>query len=204
MLPHAQGVWGLGWVGLGWVGLGGRQPFVMSITSIMVSMIWAPPMMVRISEAWPGQSTSVNCSLSYGSSARCSGMSSCSDEKPRSKVMPRSLLSALLSNDAVEATVLSVLAARGEETERQQNGEVVSWEVSGVGGGGRVPHSHHTAIRNTPAPCWAPNKTGWARGQATKRSLAAVDVAEHPDIDVEHVRHLEADPRHLKPLKPMQ
>ncbi len=31
-----------------------------------MSIICAPPMIVRISDACPGQSTSVNCTLSYG------------------------------------------------------------------------------------------------------------------------------------------
>ena len=39
-------------------------PLETSMTSIMRSMICAPPMMVRINEAWPGQSTSVNCKVS--------------------------------------------------------------------------------------------------------------------------------------------
>jgi hypothetical protein len=37
-------------------------PLLMSMTSIIMSMIWTPVMMVRRREAWPGQSTSVNCS----------------------------------------------------------------------------------------------------------------------------------------------
>ena len=36
-------------------------PLTMSMTSIIMSMIWAPPIMVFISEAWPGQSTKVYC-----------------------------------------------------------------------------------------------------------------------------------------------
>jgi hypothetical protein len=38
-----------------------------------MSMICAPPMMVRMSEAWPGQSTSVNWTSSYGLSRSRSG-----------------------------------------------------------------------------------------------------------------------------------
>ena len=34
-------------------------------------MIWAPPMMVRIRDAWPGQSTSVNCSSLQVQVQRC-------------------------------------------------------------------------------------------------------------------------------------
>mmetsp|Transcript_13379 Transcript_13379/g.34077 ORF Transcript_13379/g.34077 Transcript_13379/m.34077 type:complete len:247 (+) Transcript_13379:803-1543(+) len=40
------------------------MPLVRSITSSIMSMICAPPITVRISDAWPGQSTSVNCSCS--------------------------------------------------------------------------------------------------------------------------------------------
>jgi hypothetical protein len=39
-----------------------HAPLLMSMTSIIMSMIWTPVMMVRSREAWPGQSTSVNCS----------------------------------------------------------------------------------------------------------------------------------------------
>ena len=62
-------------------------------------------MMVRMSEAWPGQSTSVICMRSYGSCARCAGMSMMNDEKPRSSVMPRSLDCGCLSKAAVEPIV---------------------------------------------------------------------------------------------------
>ena len=37
------------------------MPLVTSITSTIRSMICAPPMIVRMSDAWPGQSTSVTC-----------------------------------------------------------------------------------------------------------------------------------------------
>lgn len=46
-----------------------HKPFVTSMTSIIMSMIWAPPMMVRMREACPGQSTRVNWTSSYGWSA---------------------------------------------------------------------------------------------------------------------------------------
>ena len=36
------------------------MPLLASITRIIMSMIWAPPMIVRMREAWPGQSTRVN------------------------------------------------------------------------------------------------------------------------------------------------
>mmetsp|Transcript_30394 Transcript_30394/g.65634 ORF Transcript_30394/g.65634 Transcript_30394/m.65634 type:complete len:371 (-) Transcript_30394:510-1622(-) len=41
------------------------MPFVASTTRRTMSMIWAPPMMVRMREAWPGQSTSVTWRRSY-------------------------------------------------------------------------------------------------------------------------------------------
>ncbi len=41
-----------------------------TMTSIIMSMICAPPMIVRIRDACPGQSTSVNCTLSSESPAR--------------------------------------------------------------------------------------------------------------------------------------
>mmetsp|Transcript_25800 Transcript_25800/g.75617 ORF Transcript_25800/g.75617 Transcript_25800/m.75617 type:complete len:247 (+) Transcript_25800:813-1553(+) len=40
------------------------MPLVRSMTRIIMSMICAPPMTVRIRDAWPGQSTSVNCNWS--------------------------------------------------------------------------------------------------------------------------------------------
>mmetsp|Transcript_25800 Transcript_25800/g.86701 ORF Transcript_25800/g.86701 Transcript_25800/m.86701 type:complete len:211 (-) Transcript_25800:288-920(-) len=40
------------------------MPLTASTIRSIMSMICAPPMIVRISEAWPGQSTSVSCSFS--------------------------------------------------------------------------------------------------------------------------------------------
>eukprot|EP00965_Chrysotila_dentata_P201459 6180575-Pleurochrysis_carterae.AAC.1 len=82
------------------------MPLETSTTSTIMSMICAPPMIVRISEAWPGQSTSVIWSRSYGSERKCSGSCVVNEEKPRSSVIPRSLLCGFLSNAAVEAEVL--------------------------------------------------------------------------------------------------
>jgi hypothetical protein len=68
-------------------------PFVTSTTRIMRSMIWAPPMIVRMSEAWPGQSTRVNCSSSaYTLPTKRGGSGTVNDEKPKSRVIPLSLL----------------------------------------------------------------------------------------------------------------
>ena len=65
-------------------------PFVTSITNIMRSMIWAPPMTVRIKEAWPGQSTRVNCNFVHppASLRRRGGVSRMKAENPRSSVIP--------------------------------------------------------------------------------------------------------------------
>lgn len=38
-------------------------PFVMSTTKMAASMMWDPPRTVLIKEAWPGQSTKVNCKV---------------------------------------------------------------------------------------------------------------------------------------------
>lgn len=48
-------------------------PFVTSMTRIIVSMICAPPMMVRMRDAWPGQSTRVNCRDSCPNCCSCAG-----------------------------------------------------------------------------------------------------------------------------------
>mmetsp|Transcript_18936 Transcript_18936/g.52160 ORF Transcript_18936/g.52160 Transcript_18936/m.52160 type:complete len:260 (+) Transcript_18936:1349-2128(+) len=66
------------------------MPLFASTTSVHKSMICAPPMTVRISDACPGQSTRQNCNVSKPSSLKCSGASVENDEKPRSRVIPRS------------------------------------------------------------------------------------------------------------------
>lgn len=92
------------------------MPLVMSMTSNMRSMIWAPwksqnsnfymlrkrfsdqflpPMIVRMSDACPGQSTSV---IWIRLTCKCSGASIINEEKPRSSVIPRSWLWGFLSN----------------------------------------------------------------------------------------------------------
>mmetsp|Transcript_21431 Transcript_21431/g.81674 ORF Transcript_21431/g.81674 Transcript_21431/m.81674 type:complete len:268 (+) Transcript_21431:484-1287(+) len=82
------------------------MPLVTSITSSTMSMIWEPPMMVRIRLACPGQSTSVYCTASTCGSRffRCSGAGSAKAEKPRSIVMPRCRDCGCLSSAAVEST----------------------------------------------------------------------------------------------------
>lgn len=75
----------------------------------------SPPMIVRIREACPGQSTRVNCRLSYCClpplSGRWSGISTVKEEKPRSSVIPLSRDCGFLSKAAVDAVLLSALAS---------------------------------------------------------------------------------------------
>lgn len=86
--------------GILWIGT--CMPLVMSMISIMISMIWAPPIMVLIKEACPGQSTRVTCSWSHFKACKRGGTSAVKEEKPRSSVMPRSLLCGCLSRAAVD------------------------------------------------------------------------------------------------------
>jgi hypothetical protein len=73
-------------------------------------MICAPPMMVRMRLACPGQSTSVTCTPSNGAPSRRAGSGAVKEEKPRSSVIPRSTLCGCLSSAAVESVVLSARA----------------------------------------------------------------------------------------------
>lgn len=67
-------------------------------------MIWAPPMIVRIRDACPGQSTNVNWKyLHLTLVSNSSGTLVMNEEKPKSKVIPLSLDWGLLSRLAVEA-----------------------------------------------------------------------------------------------------
>lgn len=72
-------------------------------------------MIVRIREACPGQSTRVNCRLSYCCwpplSRRWSGRPTVNEEKPRSSVIPLSRDCGFLSKAAVDAVLLSALAS---------------------------------------------------------------------------------------------
>ena len=64
-------------------------------------------MIVLIRDAWPGQSTKVYWTFSMEIFCEISaGASTWKEEKPRSRVMPRSLLCGFLSKLAVLATVL--------------------------------------------------------------------------------------------------
>lgn len=80
-------------------------PLLMSITKNMRSIICAPPMIVRMSEAWPGQSTRVNWKYFYLTFVSSSSETLVTkDENPKSRVMPLSLDWGLLSRLAVDAT----------------------------------------------------------------------------------------------------
>ena len=81
------------------------MPLVTSTTRIIMSMICAPPMIVLMRDACPGQSTRVNCKIWPGSCCRCSGMGTVNEEKPRSRVIPLSLLCGCLSRAAVDRAV---------------------------------------------------------------------------------------------------
>lgn len=84
-------------------------PLVMSIIKNMRSIICAPPIIVLIKDAWPGQSTSVNWryySLIYLSNLVGTRVKKA--EKPKSKVMPRSWDWGFLSRLAVDVTALSM------------------------------------------------------------------------------------------------
>lgn len=85
-------------------------PLLMSITKNIKSMIWAPPIIVLISEACPGQSTSVNWKYFYLSLASSvSGTRVTNEENPRSRVIPLYLDCGLLSKLAVDATWVNTL-----------------------------------------------------------------------------------------------
>jgi hypothetical protein len=64
------------------------SPFVMSTTKIIMSMICTPPMIVLISDACPGQSTSVNWSSSYGRCERWGGRGTCRIKEFNNSTMP--------------------------------------------------------------------------------------------------------------------
>ena len=73
-------------------------------------MICVLPIMVRISDAWPGQSTSVTCTASNGAPASRAGTGAVKELKPMSSVMPRSALCGCLSSAHVDSVVLSARA----------------------------------------------------------------------------------------------
>lgn len=78
-------------------------PFVMSMTKSMMSMIWAPPMIVLSSDPWPGQSTSVNWRYYYLTLvANFYGIRVRNAENPKSRVIPRYWDWGFLSREAVE------------------------------------------------------------------------------------------------------
>lgn len=81
------------------------MPLFISTTRNIRSMIWAPPMIVRIKEACPGQSTRVNWKYFYFTFAsNYSETRVVNEEKPRSRVIPLYFDWGLLSRLAVDAT----------------------------------------------------------------------------------------------------
>lgn len=148
-----------------------------------MSMICAPPMIVLISDAWPGQSTRVNCSLSYPepaapracvgpSLAACrlaygqqggdlplsrSGTCVMNAENPRSMVIPFAWLCGLLSSAAVDSSSLSARTGLDRHTPTV------------------VTRRHHTTNAKS-APC-----------RRTEACLPAVNMAEHTNIDIENL-----------------
>ena len=84
-------------------------PFVASTIKNIMSIICAPPIIVLIRDAWPGQSTSVNCRYCYFSYCYSRvGTLVKKAEKPRSRVMPLSWDCGFLSKLAVEVTSLNM------------------------------------------------------------------------------------------------
>ena len=84
------------------------MPFVISITRNIRSIIDAPPKIVFIKEAWPGQSTRVNwIYLALQSGYLWDGNFVKNAENPRSRVIPLSLLWGFLSKLAVEVTLVN-------------------------------------------------------------------------------------------------
>lgn len=85
-------------------------PLVISIMRNMISMICAPPMIVLMREAWPGQSTRVNCRYySFIYLSNLVGTLVKKAENPRSRVIPLSCDWGFLSRLAVDVTSLSIL-----------------------------------------------------------------------------------------------
>ena len=85
-------------------------PLVISMIRNMISMICAPPMMVRMSDACPGQSTKVNWRYSYLIYlSNLVGTLVKNAEKPRSRVIPLYWDCGFLSRLAVDVTSLKIL-----------------------------------------------------------------------------------------------
>ena len=85
-------------------------PLLMSTTKNMKSMIWAPPIIVLIKDAWPGQSTRVNWKYFYFTLVyNYSDTRVINEEKPKSKVIPLYWDWGLLSKLAVDATCVNTL-----------------------------------------------------------------------------------------------
>jgi len=84
-------------------------PFVISMMRNMMSMICAPPIIVLIRDAWPGQSTRVNCRYySFSCWSNLVGTLVKNAEKPRSRVIPLYWDWGFLSRLAVDVTSLNI------------------------------------------------------------------------------------------------
>ena len=82
------------------------------VNDAVVSERTVPPIIVRIKDAWPGQSTKVSCNFcSKQDFFKCSGMSTTSELKPRSIEIPLSWDWGFLSKLAVLAVVLRAFAS---------------------------------------------------------------------------------------------
>jgi hypothetical protein len=162
-------------------------PLVTSTTSSIRSMICAPPMMVRMSEAWPGQSTNVTCTASKGAPARCGGSGALKEEKPRSSVMPRAALCGCLSSAAVDSVVLSARARL----------------VLPLSTCPRMPTLTLSTRDADAAAAIAPRSSARARTQQTRARhagsgacrLPALSVWRRLVIDLEHVQSSTCSPR---------
>lgn len=79
------------------------MPFATSMIKNIISMIWAPPIIVFIKEACPGQSTNVNWKNYYFMIlSNLIGTLVKNAENPRSRVIPLSCDCGFLSRLAVE------------------------------------------------------------------------------------------------------
>lgn len=85
-------------------------PLTISIIKNIRSIICAPPIIVLIRSAWPGQSTNVNCKyLAYVYFSNRNGTYVKNAENPRSIVIPLYWDWGFLSRDAVDITELNIL-----------------------------------------------------------------------------------------------
>ena len=152
-----------------------------------MSIMWAPPITVLISEAWPGQSTNVSWSVSNAAAAQ--HIHTNVSNPPISKRALESLLLAFFegrdvrrdgSGESGEAEVqrhaalprLGVLVEAGSGEHRAQRSNC--GVVCGCGWG------HSSVHASLDVASWQPART--------EASLARVHVPQHPDIYVANFR----------------